>query len=272
MLAPEVSVMLLVPLMINGILALVVNIPWAAPMLPTLALPETLAVPVILAPVPDIVNVVLPTAAIVTLPLAVPKNTLLLPFANVPMMLPKKRTLPPAINEYELVIVALVLATGPPAIYIVAALVNVTVVLVAAKLGAANACIAALAIVAAAAALPSVYVVNNERTPKLPVIVDTLLLPVATPDAVNALDVTAALAAVVMIPAAVIETTLAVPVTPKLTLALATIDTLLLPFCTIGTLAAVVAITVAVPILPTLALPTTLAVPAMLAPVAVTTN
>ena len=40
------------------------------------------------------------------------------------------------------------LATGAPPIYIVAAFVNVTNVLAAAKLGAANACIAALAIVA----------------------------------------------------------------------------------------------------------------------------
>ena len=71
-------------------------------------------------------------------------------------MLPKKRALPPTINEYELVIVAFVLATGPPAIYIVAALVNTTAVLAAAKLGAANACIAALAIVALAAAELSV--------------------------------------------------------------------------------------------------------------------
>ena len=56
MLAPDVNVILLVPLMINGILALVVNIPWAAPILPTLALPETLAVPGILAPVAVTVN------------------------------------------------------------------------------------------------------------------------------------------------------------------------------------------------------------------------
>ena len=152
--------------------------------LPAVRLPEKLPVPATLTPVPDIVNVVLPTAATVTFPFAAAMYTLLLPFANVPVMLPKKRALPPTINAYELVMVALVLATGPPAIYIVAALVNVTVVLAAAKLGAANACIAALAIVAAATALPSVYVVNNERNPKLPVIVDTLLLPVATPDAV----------------------------------------------------------------------------------------
>ena len=152
--------------------------------LPALRLPEKLPVPATLTPVPDIVNVVLPTAAMVTLPLAAAMYTLLLPFATVPMMLPKKRELPATINAYELVIVALVLATGPPAIYIVAALVNVTVALAAAKLGAANACIAALAIVADAAALPSVYVVNSERNPKLPVIVDMLLLPVATPDAV----------------------------------------------------------------------------------------
>ena len=72
------------------------------------------------------------------------------------MILPVKRALPPTNNEYELVIVAFVLATGPPAIYIVAAFVKVTAVFAAAKLGAANECIAALAIVALAAAELSV--------------------------------------------------------------------------------------------------------------------
>ena len=96
------------------------------------------------------------------------------------------------------------------------------------KLGAANACIAELATTPDAAL--SVYVANNERNPKLPVIVDTLLLPVALPEAVWLLEVIAALAAVVMIPPAVIDATLAVPVTPKLIFAFATIDTLLLPF------------------------------------------
>ena len=43
----------------------------AVPKLLTLALPEIFAVPLIFAPVPVIVNVVLPTAAIVTLPFAV---------------------------------------------------------------------------------------------------------------------------------------------------------------------------------------------------------
>ena len=107
--------MLLVPLLINGILALVVNMPCVAPMLPTLALPEILAVPVIFAPVPETVNVVLPTADIVTLALAT-IAILLLPFATVPMMLPKKRALPPTINENGLVIVALVPAVGPAGI------------------------------------------------------------------------------------------------------------------------------------------------------------
>ena len=68
-----------------------------------------------LAPVPVIVNVVLPTAAIVTLLLAVPINTLLLPFANVPIILPVNLALPPASIEYALVIVALVPAVGPAA-------------------------------------------------------------------------------------------------------------------------------------------------------------
>ena len=45
-----------------------------------------------------------------------------------------------------------------------------------------------------------------------------------------------------------------------------------LPLLMSGTLAAVVAITVAVPKLPTFALPTTLAVPGIFAPVDVTTN
>ena len=100
------------------------------------------------------------------------------------MILPKKRALPPTINEYELVIVAFVLATGPPAIYIVAALVNVTLVLLAAKLGAANACIAALAIVALAAAELSVYVENTVLMPKLAVTAETFALPVTAPFAV----------------------------------------------------------------------------------------
>ena len=56
------------------------------------------------------------------------------------------------------------------------------------------------------------------------------------------------------------------------TLPLAVSVMLLLPLLINGTFAAVVAITVAAPKLPTLALPTTLAVPAILAPVAVTTN
>ena len=56
MFAPDVSVMLLVPLLINGILALVVNMPCVAPMLPTLALPTTLAVPATLIPVAAITN------------------------------------------------------------------------------------------------------------------------------------------------------------------------------------------------------------------------
>ena len=55
-LPPDASVILLVPLLINGMLALVVNIPCVAPKLPTLALPTTLAVPGILAPVDVIVN------------------------------------------------------------------------------------------------------------------------------------------------------------------------------------------------------------------------
>ena len=54
---------------------------------PNVKLPDIFAVPVILAPVPVIVNVVLPTAAIVTFPFAVPMYTLLLPFANVPTKL-----------------------------------------------------------------------------------------------------------------------------------------------------------------------------------------
>ena len=99
-LPPDVNVTLLVPLINNGVATDV----------------EKLPVPVTFTPVPEIVIVVLPTAAIVTLPFAVPKNTLLLPFANVPMMLPKKRALPPTINEYGLVIVALVPAVGPAGI------------------------------------------------------------------------------------------------------------------------------------------------------------
>ena len=70
----------------------------------------------------------------------------------------------------------------------------------------------------------------------------TLTLPNAAPVAVKLLEEIAALAAVVIMPAAVIDTTLAVPVTPKLMFALATIETLLLPFCTIGILALVVKI------------------------------
>ena len=70
-----------------------------------------------LAPVPVTVNVVLPTAAIVTLPLAVPKYTLLLPFANVPMILPPKKLLPAATNnEYGLVITVVPEFAGPFAI------------------------------------------------------------------------------------------------------------------------------------------------------------
>ena len=70
-------------------------------------------VPATLTPVPVIVNVVLPTAATVTLPLAVAILTLLLPFAHVPMILPPKKLLPAPTNiAYELVTVALVLAVG----------------------------------------------------------------------------------------------------------------------------------------------------------------
>ena len=59
------------------------------PKLSTLALPETLAVPVILAPVPVTTNMLaLPTADMLTFPLAAGILTLLLPFANAPKMLP----------------------------------------------------------------------------------------------------------------------------------------------------------------------------------------
>ena len=51
MFAPDVSVMLLVPLLINETFAAVVAITVAAPKLPTLALPTMLAVPGMLAPV-----------------------------------------------------------------------------------------------------------------------------------------------------------------------------------------------------------------------------
>jgi hypothetical protein len=63
----------------------------------------------------------------------------------------------------------------------VAALVNVTVAFAAAKLGVANACIAALAIVAEAAAELSVYVEKIPLKPKLPVTVAMFALPVAAP-------------------------------------------------------------------------------------------
>ena len=60
----------------------------AVPMLPTLALPLALTVPAILAPVPVIVNIVLPTAVMVTFPLLVAMLTLLFPFACGPIKLP----------------------------------------------------------------------------------------------------------------------------------------------------------------------------------------
>ena len=62
-----------------------------APKLPTLALPETLNVPEIFAPVPVTVTMfALPTADIVTLPFDEAIRTLLLPFANGPNKLPTK--------------------------------------------------------------------------------------------------------------------------------------------------------------------------------------
>ena len=87
-----------------------------APMkLLALTLPLKLPVPATLAPVPVMVNVVLPTAATVTFPFADAMYTLLFPFANVPMILPVNLALPPASIEYALVIVALVPAVGPAA-------------------------------------------------------------------------------------------------------------------------------------------------------------
>jgi len=65
--------------------------------------------------------------------------------------------------------------------------VNVTPVLAAAKFGAANACIAALAIVALAAAELSVYVAKTPLNPKFADTVDILALPVAFPDTVTEL-------------------------------------------------------------------------------------
>ena len=56
--------------------------PLPKPKLPTLALPEIFAVPVILAPVPVTTNTLaLPAALILTFPLAAGILTLLLPFA-----------------------------------------------------------------------------------------------------------------------------------------------------------------------------------------------
>ena len=112
-LPPDASVMLLVPLLINGIFAAVVMIALTAPMLPTLALPEMLAVPVMFAPVPVTVNTLLvPAALIVTFPLSAIRR-LLVPFAIVPITLPPKKLLPAATyNAYGLVIVMFVLCTG----------------------------------------------------------------------------------------------------------------------------------------------------------------
>ena len=64
---------------------------------------------------------------------------------------------------------------------------NVTPVLAAAKFGAANACIAALATVADDAAELSVYVAKTPLKPKFAVTVAILTLPVAFPETVTEL-------------------------------------------------------------------------------------
>ena len=71
-----------------GILTLLLPLACGPIKLPAFKLPEIFAVPLIFAPVPVIVNVVLPTAAIVTLPFAVAMLTLLLPLASGPIKLP----------------------------------------------------------------------------------------------------------------------------------------------------------------------------------------
>ena len=81
-----------------------------------------------LAPVPVTTNTLaVPTADILTFPLAAGIFTLLLPFANTPKILPPKKLFPPATkNEYEFERVGkliVLLATGAPAMYIVAILV-----------------------------------------------------------------------------------------------------------------------------------------------------
>ena len=103
-LATPTADMLTLPLA-AGILTLLFPFASGPMILPALKLPvvEILPapmfnVPATLIPVPVIVNVVLPAAAIVTLPFAVPKNTLLLPLANVPIMLPPKKLLPAPTN------------------------------------------------------------------------------------------------------------------------------------------------------------------------------
>ena len=84
-------------------------------------------------------------------------------------------------NAYLFVNVALVPATGTLAIYNVDAFVNVTPVLVAANVGWSIACIAAFAIVELANATLSVYVLDNNLSPRLPVTVLTLELPETAP-------------------------------------------------------------------------------------------
>ena len=58
------------------------------PKLSIFALPDTFAVPVMLAPVPVTTIVVTPAAVIFTLPFDAGILTLLFPFANIPPMLP----------------------------------------------------------------------------------------------------------------------------------------------------------------------------------------
>ena len=88
-LPPLVRVMLEVPLLIRGMLALVVKIPRAAPMLPTLALPDAFNVPATLTPVAvTTTTLAVPIAEILTLPLAAGMFTFELPFACGPIKLP----------------------------------------------------------------------------------------------------------------------------------------------------------------------------------------
>ena len=69
----------IIPMILPPVMLPVAVIKPAVSKLPTIVLPVTLAVPVMLAPVPVTTNVVLPTAVILTLPLAEGMFTLLFP-------------------------------------------------------------------------------------------------------------------------------------------------------------------------------------------------